>query len=127
MKHISEDAGLSSNWLVYDFKRVQFPRNLIDIALYENRLYYVLGDGQLKVNAIDSAFKKINDVAAHKTSEANIAKGNIVILPNASHYYPQVAHSLALQTLFLTISKAYPLGCSPVLPIPVVDSSRRCF
>ena len=84
MKHISEDAGLSSNWLVYDFKRVQFPRNLIDIALYENRLYYVLGDGQLKVNAIDSAFKKINDVAAHKTSEANIAKGNIVILPNAS-------------------------------------------
>ncbi len=70
--------------MVYDFKRVQYPRNLIDIALHENRLYYVLGDGQLKVAAIGSGYTKINDVATHKTSESSVAKGNIVIMDGTS-------------------------------------------
>ncbi len=84
IKHISDPTASSSKWLVYDFKQVLYPRRLIDIALHNSKLYYLLGDGTFKINTISPDYATIKDASAHKLTESNIGKGNIVLLPKAN-------------------------------------------
>jgi hypothetical protein len=84
VKHISDPTVSSSKWLVYDFKQVLYPRRLIDIALYNSKLYYLLGDGRLKVNTVSPDYATISDGSTHKLAANNVGKGNLVLLPKVN-------------------------------------------
>lgn len=61
----------------------KYPRNLIDIALYQNTLFYMLEDGQVKVNKVNQEGYFEEGEIAIKSSEQKIAKGHFAILPKS--------------------------------------------
>jgi hypothetical protein len=45
----------------------KYPRNLIDIELYQNRVYYAREDGTIKVMTFSSDLKTVKDIKSFQT------------------------------------------------------------
>ena len=56
---------------------------MIDVATYENYVYYVREDGVIKITKMDEN-SKISELRLIKTSENEVNYGNFVVLPNAT-------------------------------------------
>lgn len=63
----------------------KYPRSLIDIAYHQNKAYYVLENGEIHVLKIGGNFQSIKEAGLHQSSEANVNKGNFVLLPSSGY------------------------------------------
>ena len=61
----------------------QFPRNLIDMALYSNTLFYVLSKGTLEIVTISPNLRSIKAIKSLNISTSRLSSGYITILPKA--------------------------------------------
>lgn len=61
-------------------------RNLIDIEMTDNSIFYAREDGYIRMVSIARGSLKMSPMKQFRTNEAKLTKGNIVLLSNAIYY-----------------------------------------
>lgn len=62
----------------------KYPRNLIDIETYQNKIYFVKEDGVITIATISLDLRTITLNKKITTQIPKLAEGNLIILPNTT-------------------------------------------
>lgn len=62
----------------------KYPRNLIDIETYQNKIYFVKEDGVITIATISLDLRTITVNKKITTQISKLAEGNLIILPNTT-------------------------------------------
>jgi hypothetical protein len=62
----------------------KYPRNLIDIETYQNKIYFVKEDGVITIATISLDLRTITVNKKITTQIPKLAEGNLIILPNTT-------------------------------------------